>query len=97
VTRGDRLKPLVLVQLLDKLDMEQCMIFCRTNLDCDNLEQFLVSLDGGRRFAGKAEKVGESSSMMMTVVETAARVKSIIPLLTWCGIHIVSMIFCGVR
>lgn len=28
--------------------MEQCLIFCRTNLDCDLLEQFLVKIGGGR-------------------------------------------------
>lgn len=43
-----RLKPLVLVELIDKFQMEQCLIFCRTNLDCDLLEQFLIKLGGGR-------------------------------------------------
>ena len=27
--------------------MEQCLIFCRTNYDCDNLERFLNELSGG--------------------------------------------------
>ncbi len=29
------------------------MVFCRTNVDCDNLEAYLRSLGGGRGFAGK--------------------------------------------
>ncbi|CEF68224.1 ATP-dependent RNA helicase DDX1 [Strongyloides ratti] len=28
---------------IEKLQMEQCIIFCRTKLDCDNLEKFLKS------------------------------------------------------
>eukprot|EP00656_Telonema_subtile_P033757 TRINITY_DN3762_c0_g1_i2.p1 TRINITY_DN3762_c0_g1~~TRINITY_DN3762_c0_g1_i2.p1 ORF type:complete len:262 (-),score=84.93 TRINITY_DN3762_c0_g1_i2:8-793(-) len=35
---------------------DRCMIFCRTNLDCDNLEQHLVHMGGGRKFNGKVEK-----------------------------------------
>jgi ATP-dependent RNA helicase DDX1 len=27
--------------------MSQCLIFCRTNLDCDNLEKFLCAAEGG--------------------------------------------------
>ena len=35
--------------------MSQCMIFCRTNVDCDNLELFLNTVDGGdgQAFRGK--------------------------------------------
>lgn len=35
--------------------MSQCMIFCRTNADCDNLETFLCNLGGGRKFHGMVE------------------------------------------
>lgn len=35
--------------------MSQCIIFCRTNLDCDNLETYLCSLDGSQKFRGKQE------------------------------------------
>ena len=51
-----RLKPLKLKELLAALDCSQCLIFCRTNLDCDNLEQYLTSLGGGQGFRGKVEK-----------------------------------------
>jgi len=45
-----RLKPYVLRKIVDKLKMEQCLIFCRTNLDCTNLEAYLIHCGGGRKF-----------------------------------------------
>eukprot|EP01054_Gregarina_sp_Poly1_P005909 Gregarina_sp_Poly_1__5908@NODE_310_length_9629_cov_213_427526_g267_i0_p2_GENE_NODE_310_length_9629_cov_213_427526_g267_i0NODE_310_length_9629_cov_213_427526_g267_i0_p2_ORF_typecomplete_len759_score107_28DEAD/PF00270_29/2_3e41DEAD/PF00270_29/1_6e03Helicase_C/PF00271_31/2_8e21SPRY/PF00622_28/4_2e21ResIII/PF04851_15/0_67ResIII/PF04851_15/0_00034ERCC3_RAD25_C/PF16203_5/3_2e05UTP25/PF06862_12/6_7e02UTP25/PF06862_12/0_11_NODE_310_length_9629_cov_213_427526_g267_i01342410 len=48
-------KPQIAVYIADKLKMESCMIFCRTNLDCDNFEKYLISLGGNRGFAGKME------------------------------------------
>jgi len=45
---------------MDALKMSQCMIFCRTNLDCDHLEQFLIARGGGKRFAGRVEKGTEN-------------------------------------
>jgi ATP-dependent RNA helicase DDX1 len=35
--------------------MSQCMIFCRTNLDCEVLEEYLCSLDGSRKFTQQME------------------------------------------
>jgi hypothetical protein len=49
-------KPLALLKLIDTFQMSQCIIFCRTNLDCDLLESFLVSVGGGQKFRGKTEK-----------------------------------------
>jgi len=37
-----RLKPRMLVSLVDSLAMDQCLVFCRTNVDCDNLEAYLM-------------------------------------------------------
>jgi len=54
------MKPQVLVKLADTFKMESCLVFCRTNVDCDNLEKFLNSLGGGRGFAGKAESGKEN-------------------------------------
>ena len=54
------LKLLKLIQLMDSLKMSQCMIFCRTNLDCDNLENFLIARGGGKKFAGRVEKGTEN-------------------------------------
>ena len=51
-----RLKPVVLRNIVDKLKMEQCLIFCRTNLDCTNLETFLTHCGGGRKF--RADSLG---------------------------------------
>lgn len=33
-------------RIIDAFQMDQCLIFCRTNFDCDNLEKFLNSLGG---------------------------------------------------
>ena len=42
----------LLVRLVDKLGMEQCLVFCRTNVDCNNLERFLAQKGGGHTFTG---------------------------------------------
>ncbi|KAF4665598.1 ATP-dependent RNA helicase ddx1, partial [Perkinsus chesapeaki] len=39
-------KPKIAVKIADAYKMDRCMVFCRTNLDCDNLETYLHSLDG---------------------------------------------------
>lgn len=44
------LKPHALRRLIDRHSMDQCLIFCRTNFDCDNLEKFLNGLGGGKKF-----------------------------------------------
>lgn len=43
-----RLKPRLLKRLIDAHNMDQCLIFCRTNFDCDNLERFLNEAGGGQ-------------------------------------------------
>jgi ATP-dependent RNA helicase DDX1 len=51
-----RLKPLVLLQVVERLKLTQCLIFCRTNLDCNQLEAYLNKVGGGKGYRGKAEK-----------------------------------------
>lgn len=41
------LKAEYLVKAIDRHKMDQAIIFCRTKLDCDNIENYLVSLGGG--------------------------------------------------
>lgn len=41
------LKAEYLVKAIKALKMDQAIIFCRTKLDCDNIEAFLLSLGGG--------------------------------------------------
>ena len=41
------LKAEYLVKAIDKHKMDQAIIFCRTKLDCDNIENYLISLGGG--------------------------------------------------
>jgi len=50
-----QLKQQVLLRIIDKFEMSQCIIFCRTNVDCDNLEQFLTTHGGGSKFRGRVE------------------------------------------
>lgn len=51
-----RLKPRLLQRVIDAFNMEQVLVFCRTNFDCDNLERFLNERGGGgKRFKGKVE------------------------------------------
>ncbi|XP_035714704.1 ATP-dependent RNA helicase Ddx1 isoform X2 [Folsomia candida] len=37
------------VRAIDKMKMDQALIFCRTKIDCDNLEEYLVTRGGGPR------------------------------------------------
>jgi len=46
------LKPIILKKIIDAFQMDQCLIFCRTRLDCDNLEKFLTAIGGGKKFMG---------------------------------------------
>eukprot|EP00002_Diphylleia_rotans_P018870 TRINITY_DN364_c0_g2_i1.p1 TRINITY_DN364_c0_g2~~TRINITY_DN364_c0_g2_i1.p1 ORF type:complete len:740 (-),score=147.31 TRINITY_DN364_c0_g2_i1:388-2607(-) len=50
------LKPLILMELVKQYNMDQCMIFCRTRLDCDNLKMYLDQIGGGVKFSGKMER-----------------------------------------
>jgi len=46
------LKPIILKKIIDAFQMDQCLIFCRTRLDCDNLAKFLTAIGGGKKFFG---------------------------------------------
>ncbi|KAH3744763.1 ATP-dependent RNA helicase DDX1 [Pelomyxa schiedti] len=43
------LKAKVLLKVIDAFKMSQCIVFCRTKIDCDNLENFLLTVGGGKR------------------------------------------------
>jgi len=55
------LKVLTLVQVIDRMKIDQALIFVRTKIDADNLEDFLLWLGGGKRYMGKAEKGVENA------------------------------------
>lgn len=55
-----RLKQRMLVSLIDSLKMEQCLIFCRTNVDCDSLEAYLTAVGGGQKWRPGMEKGKEN-------------------------------------
>ena len=44
------LKAAYLVKAIDTHKMDQAIVFCRTKLDCDHMEQYLLSLGGGWLF-----------------------------------------------
>lgn len=37
------------IRAIEKYKMDKALIFCRTKLDCDNLEKYFTSLGGGPR------------------------------------------------
>ena len=43
------LKAEYLVKAIKQHNMDQAIIFCRTKLDCDNIENHLVTLGGGTK------------------------------------------------
>jgi ATP-dependent RNA helicase DDX1 len=43
------LKPSLLVKIINAYKMDQAMIFCRTKVDCDNLEQYLTDVPTARK------------------------------------------------
>jgi len=45
--RIKQLKPKILVRIMDEFAMEQVLVFCRTNLDCDLMEKYLKNIGGG--------------------------------------------------
>jgi len=38
------------VRAIQEHKMDKAIIFCRTKVDCDNMENYLISRGGGRRF-----------------------------------------------
>ncbi|KAL7674880.1 hypothetical protein ACOME3_001153 [Neoechinorhynchus agilis] len=47
------LKFMYAAKVIAKFKMDRCLIFCRTKLDCDNLERFFSALGGGPRSISK--------------------------------------------
>merc|ERR1719215_2527401 len=55
-----KLRPKMVLKIADTFNMSQCLIFCRTNWDCANLEAYFCKLDGARAFKGKFESGKEN-------------------------------------
>eukprot|EP00439_Symbiodinium_sp_Y106_P087040 s244_g38.t1 len=49
------MKPKMVVKLADAFNMSQCLVFCRTNVDCNNLEDYMNRLGGTKAWGGKME------------------------------------------
>merc|ERR1719163_789565 len=43
------------VRIADLLKMDRCLVFCRTNVDCNNFETYLNALGGSKGYGGKME------------------------------------------
>merc|ERR1719343_415704 len=50
-----QMKPRYMVKMADLFNMNQCLVFCRTNVDCNNLEAYLNALGGTKAYGGKME------------------------------------------
>jgi len=50
-----QLKPQLAVKIADSFNMSQCLVFCRTNVDCNNLEDYMNRLGGAKGYGGKVE------------------------------------------
>jgi ATP-dependent RNA helicase DDX1 len=56
-----KLKPRLLLRLADALAMDACVVFCRTNHDCDQLERFLrAASDAAAGGAGSVQVEGDA-------------------------------------
>ena len=67
-----QLKPALLVDLIDALDMTQVLVFCRTNLDCTNLQEYLTQRGGGARFVpGRKAESGKENPYSCCVLAGA--------------------------
>lgn len=53
--RIKEMKPKYMVKMADLFQMNQCLVFCRTNVDCNNLEAYLNALGGTKGYGGKVE------------------------------------------
>lgn len=53
--RIKQVKPLMAAKIADLYNMSQCLVFCRTNVDCNNLEEYFNRLGGTKAYGGKVE------------------------------------------
>ena len=45
------LKGELCLSAIDKFKMDRALIFCRTKLDCDNLERYFIKQGGGKWYS----------------------------------------------
>lgn len=70
-----KMKPKALVKIADSFKMAQCLVFCRTNIDCDNLEAYLHKLDGTKKMPGKKMESGKENPYSCVVLAGARQQK----------------------
>lgn len=59
-------------RIIDAFQMDQCLIFCRTNFDCDNLETFLNSLGELVRMPAASQAAGAMPACRPAGVQASA-------------------------
>jgi len=70
------LKVEYLVTAIKEHKMDQAIIFCRTKLDCDNVEHYLVSLGGGENaFSNSRSYFSFASCVSMIFLEFSDSLK----------------------
>ena len=61
----------MLKQLIDAFEMDQCLVFCHTRLDCNNIHHYLTKLGGGRAFRGAPDAGADIQNKYVIVHKTA--------------------------
>lgn len=67
-------KPWLVKALLDHFDMPQCLIFCRTNLDCLNLAAFFSAVSRTASTSGASAVPAQGKGGSMVVERYSSRV-----------------------
>ena len=77
-----RLKAEYCIRAIEKFKMDKALIFCRTKLDCDNLESYFIKLGGGP----KSQDHQFSCNFNKTSSIYIFRVKSLLTLFPFEGV-----------
>lgn len=58
------------IRAIEKYKMDKALIFCRTKLDCDNLEKYFTSLGGGPRARDPNHQFSCKKNRLVSTYET---------------------------
>eukprot|EP01038_Epipyxis_sp_PR26KG_P013075 gene13075-17527_t len=62
------IKQQIIIKIIDKFKMDKCLIFCRTNLDCQNLETFFNSCSGSKYKSNALSESGKENKYSCLVL-----------------------------
>ena len=69
------MKPPVLLKIIEAYKMQQCIVFCRTRIDCDLLSNFLTA-HGGRGKSGQKMEKGKENLYSNVVLHSGYSAKA---------------------